>query len=112
MLHRTSRHGLVRCATCRRHIRAGERPSATDCPFCGANLAAGGGAVAAGRGAVIAAGLLALSLAGCGGKTEPPVEPCETSCAPEEEPDAGDIFDAGMAEDPPSVARYGIAPGP
>lgn len=82
-----SRHGLTRCTACRAHIRAADRPSATVCPFCGANLQSGRPLISlpTGRGGILAASLLAFGAMGCGGadaesSSEPTVtaEPSQT----------------------------------
>jgi predicted RNA-binding Zn-ribbon protein involved in translation (DUF1610 family) len=127
-------HDLTRCTACRAHIRAAERPSATECPFCGANLRSGQPRIAlpSGRGSMLAASLLALSACG-GGQTAPePItddtasEPAETS-AIESEPAPEPVEPAGenevqndvaepdeYAEEPADemapAPRYGLAP--
>lgn len=62
---------LVPCASCRRHVRAGEG----DCRFCGAHLPAAVAAVPALRGRLPRGAVFAfastLAVAGCGGSTEP-----------------------------------------
>ena len=66
-----SRHNLTRCSICRAHIEAGDRPSTTECPFCGANLhMSRGRAWLPGRGGVLAASLLAFTVTACGGADE------------------------------------------
>ena len=116
-----SRHGLTRCGACRAHIHAAERPSATVCPFCGANLLSGRAmsSLPSGRGGLLAASLFAMSMAGCGG--------ADTSHTDEPTVDDGTASDDGnpntngdgqgddqYADDPPDdnapVAEYGVAP--
>ena len=131
-----SRHGLTRCGACRAHIRAEERPSATVCPFCGANLLAPGAvATAAGRGGVLAASLLAFSALGCGGgqaatsddqtvsaddnTNQPPPDDAPDQYEPEPAPDntavaeygvSPDDYESEPAEDPRPTPRYGLPP--
>lgn len=118
-----SRHGLTRCGVCRAHIQAGERPSETDCPFCGANLLRGGPAITrpTGRGGVLAASLLAFGLTACGAD-EPPAqldpapigaeEPTAGDPADPAEPTGTDGFAPDQAPEPNAVAEYGARPEP
>ena len=113
-----SRHGLTRCTVCRAHIEAAERPSLTDCPFCGANLLRGGSTISApGRGGLIAASLLAFSVA-CGGGGDDSVSSDDTTTEPtggDEDPNATvssddpDQYDPDPADDNTAVAEYGVA---
>ncbi len=107
-----SRHGLTRCTVCRAHIQAGDRPSDTDCPFCGANLLRGGSRItqATTRGGVLAASLLAFSLTACGGGDEP-VEPDPSTQSDNtggETPSGDDQYSDDPADDPNGVAEYGM----
>lgn len=109
-----SRHGLTRCPACRAHVRAGESPSTTECPFCGANLREGRArvAIAAGRGGLLAASLLALSACGASssgeGTTAPATEPITTE--DNQNTEGEDHFDPPPSEEPTPVEAYGIAP--
>lgn len=110
-----SRHGLTRCRACRAHIQAADTPSATVCPFCGANLHAGASRISlpSGRGGILAASLLAFSAAGCGGgqaqvEDDQTVSSDNTNDAP---PDtANDQYDPQPADDNAAVAEYGVSP--
>ncbi|MFK7988537.1 MAG: hypothetical protein AB8I08_21135 [Sandaracinaceae bacterium] len=114
-----SRHGLTRCGVCRAHIQAAERPSETDCPFCGANLLRGGPRLTrpSGRGGVLAASLLAFGLTACGAEEAPvpdpaPIaaeEPADPAADPAADPVADD-FEPTPAEDNAAVAEYGARP--
>lgn len=73
---RVSTDGLTRCTRCRRHVRAGESPSTTACPFCERK------APTARRGALLASSLFAMA---CGGATPPAEEPA-TEPVPVEQP--------------------------
>jgi predicted RNA-binding Zn-ribbon protein involved in translation (DUF1610 family) len=112
-----SRHGLTRCTACRAHIRAAETPSATECPFCGANLraAAPRSVLPSGRTSLLAASLLAMSAAGCGG-AQTPADDTATS-APASSNDDNQNTNAGddqyaprPADDNTAVAEYGVSP--
>ena len=113
MSMRKSRHGLTRCPACRAHVHAGETPSTTECPFCGANVREGHArvAIAAGRGGILAASLLALTACGASSSpetTEPVDEPVTTEDSQNTEGE--DQFDPSPSDDPPAVDAYGIAP--
>jgi predicted RNA-binding Zn-ribbon protein involved in translation (DUF1610 family) len=115
-----SRHGLTRCTACRAHIRSSDRPSTTECPFCGATVSAGRPqtSLPSGRGGILAASLLALG--GCGGPSAPPPEEpshAETSApATDDGSNDNDDEDADDGDERPQeqvqapVAAYGIAP--
>ncbi|MFK7988538.1 MAG: hypothetical protein AB8I08_21140 [Sandaracinaceae bacterium] len=109
-----SRHGLTRCSVCRTHIQAADRPSDTNCPFCGANLHRGGARIthAATRGGVLAASLLAFSLTACGGGDEPADEDpsTQTDNSGGETPGGDDQYSDDPADDPNGVAEYGVSP--
>jgi predicted RNA-binding Zn-ribbon protein involved in translation (DUF1610 family) len=135
-----SLHDLTRCTACRAHIRAADRPSQTDCPFCGANLHTGRARIAlpAGRGTLLAASLLAFSACGGGQSeaseptdttTEPAGDPSDPSAnqnqepqdqyAPEPADDHNAVAEYGMplddyaeepADNPPPMPRYGLPP--
>ncbi|MFK7998783.1 MAG: hypothetical protein AB8H86_04275 [Polyangiales bacterium] len=126
---RVSTDGLTRCTGCRRHVQAGESPSATACPFCDQKTPKSR------RGALLAASLFAMA---CGGAEpaaeepanepavesavepavepeadpEPEVEP-EPIATPEPEPEPepeAEPFDPEPAPDMAPMARYGRAP--
>jgi len=110
-----SRHGLTRCTVCRSHIEAAERPSETDCPFCGANLhRSRGRLLPTGRGGILAASLLAFSATACGGGDEPADD--DTTVEPGDDTSGGndntgdDGYDDTPPDDPGPVAEYGIPP--
>ncbi|MCA9661805.1 MAG: hypothetical protein KC486_25930 [Myxococcales bacterium] len=125
-----SREGLTRCAACRAHIHAAERPSETECPFCGATLrdATPRRPVISGRGGLLAAALFAFGATACGGgeaaDEDTTVEPEDTSGGDDAIDDgADDGADDGIADDgsddgydedgsdgPPAVALYGVPP--
>jgi hypothetical protein len=118
-----SRHGLTRCGACRAHIHAAERPSATVCPFCGANLSSGRAILSlpTGRGGLLAASLFGLSMggamAGCGGsdatQADEPTTVDDGNANADDGSNANDGDDQ-YADDPPddnnAVAEYGVAP--
>lgn len=124
-----SRHGLTRCTACRAHIRATDRPSTTECPFCGATVSAGQPRVSlpSGRGGILAGAL--LTLGACGGPSTPPAErPTQAETSPavtddssanenaNENPNESEEEEAVVEEAPPQeevqapVAAYGIPP--
>lgn len=120
-----SRHGLTRCTACRAHIRAADRPSATVCPFCGANLRTGRPLISlpSGRGGILAASLLAFSAAGCGGTdADTSNEPAITAEPTGEDPAGGTAPSANQNQpeddpgyddsvpDPVAVEAYGAPP--
>ncbi len=119
-----SKHDLTRCTACRAHIRAADRPSTTDCPFCGANLHTGRALspLPSGRGALLAASLLAFSASACGaGQTDAANEPTPLTepSAPGAEPsepsadqgqEAVDEYDPHAPDDNAVLAEYGISP--
>ncbi len=124
-----SQEGLTRCGTCRRHVVAGDRPSATRCPFCE------GRAPLSFRGAALAGSLV---MVGCASPAAEPLpaahsgaestQPAETPSEPSEpsvdtneeqpvadgegETDALEGEDSYSDDAPPMqpVARYGMAP--
>lgn len=114
-----SRDGLTRCSACRAHIHASDRPSTTECPFCGATVSAGRPRISlpGGRGGLLAASLLALGA--CGGPSTPPAENAKHE-------DTGSTMTAGSNENenedalveevppeeqlPPPMPAYGMAP--
>ena len=114
-----STHDLTRCTACRAHIRAAERPSSTDCPFCGANLHTGRALITlpTGRGTLLAASLLAFSACGGGQSeasepTDTTVEPTDTTAEPadpsaNQNQDPPDQYDPEPADDHNAVAEYG-----
>jgi len=77
---RISRQRMTECPACHSHIQVSEQPAETICAFCGAGLLAAAaekpaGALelvrraGSGRSSALAASLLGLSLAACGGKS-------------------------------------------
>jgi len=119
-----SRHGLTRCTACRAHIRAAERPSATRCPFCGADMQTGQRLISmpAGRSGAVAGALLAFSLTACGGADPGPAqEPTEqhaddntnadepVSSDDPTPPPSDDQYADDPADDNAAVAEYGMA---
>lgn len=106
-----SRHGLTRCTACRAHIQAGDTPSRTECPFCGATLTTATRRILpSGRSGLLAASLFTLSAAGCGSPQadgEPTVttEPSDDN----QNTSGGDQFAPRPADDNTAVAEYGIA---
>lgn len=120
-----SRHGLTRCTVCRAHIEAAERPSETDCPFCGANLHRSRGRVLpTGRGGILAASLLAFSATACGGGDD--ASDGDTTVEPGDDTSGGndnagndnggndnagdDGYDDTPPDDPGPIAEYGMPP--
>lgn len=108
-------HDLTRCTACRAHIRAADRPSQTDCPFCGANLHTGRARITlpTGRGTLLAASLLAFSA--CGGGQSEASEPTDTTVEPSDpsanqNQDPPDQYDPEPADDHNAVAEYGVSP--
>ena len=115
-----SRHGLTRCTVCRAHIHADERPSGTDCPFCGANLHRSRGRISlpTGRGGLLAASLFAFAAAGCSGgdasDDSTSVEPGDDNSGDDNSGNDNTGLDDQYADDPPddnaAVAEYGVPP--
>ena len=116
-----SRQNLTRCAACRAHIVAADAPSATECPFCGANLHRDRGArwLPSGRGALLAASLIGFSASACGGG-QPAEDDSNSSVSSGDEPVASDEptgddgsgddqYDPDPADDGAGIAEYGVA---
>ena len=104
-----SRHGLTRCTVCRAHIEAAERPSQTDCPFCGANLHRSRGRILpTGRGGILAASLLAFSATACGGGDD--ASDGDTTVEPGDDTSGDDGYSDTPPDDNGAVAEYGIPP--
>ena len=110
---RVSTDGLTRCTSCRRHVHAGETPSATACPFCER------GTPSLRRGGLLAASLFAMA---CGGAEPAPqqtppstveAEPAdEAGDEPGDEPgnEEADSFENDPAPESPPVDIYGMPP--
>ena len=111
-----SRQGLTRCSVCRAHIEASDRPSTTDCPFCGANLHLSRGRVwLPGRGGILAASLVAFTVTACGAGDDTSSDD-DTTVQQDDDTSADDTatsddqFGDDPADDNMAVAEYGISP--